>query len=104
MSRESRIASRAGSRTGSRAGSSIGYGMYGYESNLASGYATPNFYSSALNSSRPDSVVSNQEVRGQYARNSQNYKDALCKGQTTCLHLTTLYTLEIRYCILPNSL
>ena len=68
MSRESRMASRAGSRCGS---------AIGYDSNMASGYTTPNFYS---NNNRPDSASSNQELRSQHARNSIHYKQPLCKG------------------------
>merc|ERR1712130_219578 len=74
MSRESRLASRAGSRCGSAYG---GYG--GYESSLGmgSGYTTPNHYGNGYG--RPDSAASNRELRALNARNSETYRQTLCK-------------------------
>ena len=76
MSRESRLASRAGSRCGSAYG---GYG--GYESSLGmgSGYTTPNHYANGYG--RPDSAASNRELRALNARNSETYRQTLCKGK-----------------------
>ena len=101
MSRESRMASRAGSRAGSRR-ESFSQG-YSYElSNLASGYTTPSYYASNYQS-RPDSAASNREIRAQLARNSQTYKENLCKGKFYPIKIidTLLFVLELN--VIENS-